>query len=169
MRAYQPAPRRPSVKGRQHHMGGRAEAAHREPAEGCGEDVEQEQCHDELRRRNAHEGQRHDGAIGETVAPDGGERAEEEAERHLDQDAGDHEHQRGGDARQDQRRDLAALDVGAAEIALQEAGQIAPELLGQRQVEAELMAHVGDHLGVGAAPGDERRGIGRQAVQQQER
>ncbi len=83
------------------------------------------------------------------------------------EDSAGHQRQRRGDARRDQRQHRAALDIGAAEVALDKAGQIAPELQRQRQVEAELMAHVGDHLRIGAAPGDQRRRIGGQGVQQQ--
>ena len=73
-----------------------------------------------------------------------------------------------GNARHDERRDFAALDIGTSEVASHEARQIAPKLQRQRQIEAKLMANAGDHLRIGAAAGDKSRRIGRKIVQQQE-
>ena len=44
-----------------------------------------------------------------------------------------------------------------------------PELHRDRLIEPELMAHIGDLRRAGAAPGDERGGIGGKIVQEQKR
>ena len=146
----------------------RAVPAHRKPAELGGEHIEQQQRDDELRRRHADEGEHHHHPVDEAVAAHGGDDPEGQSERDLDENTAGHQHEGGGNARRDEGQNLAPLNVGAAEIAANEPVEVTPELQGQRQVEPELMADAGDHLGVGAAPGDEGGGIGREVMQQQE-
>ncbi len=62
--------------------------------------------------------------------------------------------------------DLGLLDVGAAEIALQQVAEIAEILLPERQIETELAADALDRLRRGAAPGDLPDRIGRHQVEQ---
>jgi len=144
-------------------------AAHWKPAKRRGEDVEQQQRHHELRGGHAHEGEHHHEAVHEAVALERGEDAEQQPERDLDHDAGHHQDQGRGDTRSNEGRDLASLDVGASQVAPQQTAEITPELLGDRQIEPELMAHVADHLSAGAAACDQGGRIGRQEMQQQER
>ena len=89
-----------------------------------------------------------------------------QADQQLDHDGAGHELQRRRQARQDQRRDLGLLDVGAAEIALQQVAEIAQILLPQRQVEAELAPDALDHLGRGVAPRELPHRVGRQQIEQ---
>ena len=64
------------------------------------------------------------------------------------------------------RGDLGLLDVGAAEIALQQVAEVAQILLPERQIEPELAADALDRLGSGAAAGDLPHRIGRHQVEQ---
>ena len=93
---------------------------------------------------------------------------ERKPQRDLDENAARHQQEGRWNARHDERRNFAALNVGAPKVASDEACQIAPELQGQRQIKPKLVANVGDHLRVGAAAGDEGRRIGGQIVQKQE-
>ncbi len=153
---------------RQNDMRRRAIAAHRKPAEMSGEHVEEQKRDDELRRRHADKGQHHHRPVDDAVAVQGGYDPEGQSERDLDKNAAGHQHEGRGNARRNQGPDLAALDVGSAEIAMNEFGEVAPELEDDGQVEPELVADAGDHLGVGAASGDQGGRIGREVMKQQE-
>ena len=85
MREYQPPPAMPSVSA------GRIEMAERhsrdignQPSE-IGEDIEQDEPDDELRRRDAGEGEHHD-ALSALAAPGGGEDARRNADQQLEED-----------------------------------------------------------------------------------
>ena len=104
----------------------------------CGEQVEQQQADDELRRRDADETQHHDHLVGRSVAPGRRVDAGGQAEQQLEEDGGDHELQRGGQAARDQLAHLGLLHVGPAEIALDQVAEIAQVLRRDRLVEAEL-------------------------------
>ena len=101
------------------------------------------------------------------AAVGGGDDPGAQADQQLDDDGAGHELKRCRQARQDQRRDLRLLDVGAAEIALQQVAEIAQVLLPEGQIEAELPANVLHHLGRGAAARDLAHRVGRQQEQQQ--
>ncbi len=93
---------------------------------------------------------------------------ERDAERHRPDQAGQHQL----DGRPEGERDLLRYQPvgnhGAAEIELQDSGQIATELHPERLVEAHLQADGGD-VGLGrGGPRDDRRRIGRHDLQQQE-
>ncbi len=67
--------------GRQHDMGECAVAAHREPAERGGEDIEQQQRHDELGRGHADESRHHHQPIDKAATIERGECAKRHASR----------------------------------------------------------------------------------------
>ena len=102
------------------------------------------------------------------AAPQRRDDAERQPERELAEDRAGHQQEARGQPRRDQRGDLAPLQVGAAEIALQEVRQVAPVLLVERQVEAELAADVRDCRRRRAAAGDLPRRVGRQDVEKDE-
>ena len=68
----------------------------------------------------------------------------------------------------DQLGHLAALQVGAPEVALQQPAEVAPVLHQERLVEPELGADARHRVGRGGAAGDLPRRVGRQDVEQQE-
>ena len=125
MRAYQPAPSDAERQRRQDEMRERAVAADREPAELHREDVEQQDADDELRRRDADEGGDHQRLVGRACRACT-RRDRCPCVRPIDQLADDgagHQQQRRRQPRRDQLGDLGPLQVGAAEIALQQAGR----------------------------------------------
>ena len=77
-----------------------------------------------------------------------------------------HQQQRSGQAGCQQVGHLRALQVGAAEVALQQLPQVACELFPDRPVEAELHAHQLDLILGGGAAGHHARRIGRQHIEQ---
>ena len=166
MREYQPPPSRPERERRQDEMRPGAVAADGKPVELNGEHIEQQDADDELRRGHADETQDHDGVVGSLAALDRGENAGRQADQQFAADRPGHQQQGCRQPRQDQFGDFGLLDVGAAEIALQKAHEIAEILLMKRQMQAKLLADVLDRLRGRAAAGDLARRIGRQQEQQ---
>ena len=167
IRAYQPPPRIPKVSAGSTRCGEGAIAADREPAELDREHVEQEDSDHELRRRDRRERGDHQDPVDRTAAVGRGDDPGAQADEQLDDDGAGHELQGRRQARQDQRRDLRLLDVGAAEIALQQIAEIAQVLLPQGQVEAELAPDALDHRGRGVAARELTHRVGRKEVEQE--
>ena len=159
---------KPEGERRQHQMGEGAVAADREPAELDREDVEKQDADDELRRRDAtKESTIRTWSVGRPrfiaantpmVRPSAS--SQRIAPTIRSSVAGRREAISVGD--------LGLLQVGAAEVALRKARQVAPVLLVERQVEAELVADARDRVGRGAPAGDLPRRIGRQDVEEHE-
>ena len=147
--------------GRQHEVAQGAVAAERKPAQEVGEDIEQGEPDDELRRRDRDEGQRHRHLVGAAAAAAGGIDPGRDADHQLGQDGAEHKQQGGGKTGCDQVADIALAGVGLAEIADREASDISEILHRQRPVEAELVADLLASLGRGIAPGQHGHRIGR--------
>ena len=154
---------------RQDELRERAVAAHREPVEVNGEDIEEQDPHQELRGRGEDEGGDHQPLVEAAAAPERCEEAHGEPDHDLEEDrAGDEE---GGrrQARPDERRHLRLLQVGAAEVTLQEAAEVTEILLVKRPIEAELAPHLCDLLRSGHGTADHHlRRVGRDHVEEQE-
>ena len=146
------------------HRTGAAGERQQRPAEA--DILDQDQADEEHRHRDAGHRDRHDEAVGEAAAIDGGQRAERDPDGNGDQHSAHHQL----DGRADgQRQLLDHLLVGndrAAEIAAHHAHDVFEELHRDRTVEPELQPDRGDgfRLGVGAC--DHHRGIGRHHLQQ---
>ena len=143
-------------------------AADREPAQLDREDVKEQQRHHELRRRDGGEAGDHQPGIQRLAAVQRRDHAKRQPDQQFGQDRAQHQLQRRRQAGGDQGRDLAALQIAAAHIAMQKPPEVMAVLHPDRLVEAQLAADILDHLGRGRAAGDLAHRVGGQDVKQQE-
>ena len=140
----------------------------RRPAELEVEHVDQQQAGEEHRQRHTRGCDDPAGVVDERALLHGGEDAERHRDQHRDDEAHQGQLRRGGQARGDIVEHRLAGGERLAEIAMGEVDDIAHELLGQRLVEAELLADLFDRLRARGRPGEIGRGVAGQHAGEQE-
>ena len=143
-------------------------ADRRQPVQLHGEDLHQHHAERERRKRNAGDRQRHAQPVRPAIAPD----RRDDADRHAEDDRPRHRGDRQPERRHESLADLDADGtLGAqrsAEVAVHDAGDEAQELLRQRLVEAQILAHQRDRFRRRVGAGGKARRIAGQQMDEQE-
>ncbi|MPM60874.1 hypothetical protein SDC9_107728 [bioreactor metagenome] len=146
------------------------EAKARQPAQMHGEQQHRHHRQPIKRRGIEHQGQRGDGAVHPGARLAAGPRTQRHAQNQRQHERAARQQQRGGKALQNQIDHRLLLAIREAQVELNHLAQISHELHGQRLIEPELRAQLGDKLLVrstGLARQHRHRITGRCADQQE--
>jgi hypothetical protein len=138
------------------------------PAELIVEHIGEQEAGEENRQRYARGGDDTAGVVDERTLPHGRQRTERHRDQGGDHKADEGQFSRGRQPGRDIGRDGLTRGQGFAEVAVGEISDIADELLRQRLIEAELLAHLLDRLRRGGRSGEISRGVARQHPGEQE-
>ncbi len=108
--------------------------------------LQEKQADEENRHRHAGDRQGHDAAIDDPALVDGGDRADGDADGDGPDQTGDHQFRRRPDGRRQLGEDGRVVDHRLAEIAVRDAGYVAPELNDRRLVQPHLLADLLDDV-----------------------
>ncbi len=139
----------------------------RQPSELHGEELHQHHAERERGKRDARYRERHAEPVGPAIAPYRRHDADRHADQHRPQHAPHGQPERRHEAVADLLRNRPLGANGSAEIPVQHAVDEAQELLRQRPVEPEILAHELDGFEVGVRPGCKPRRIARQQMDEQ--
>jgi hypothetical protein len=143
-------------------------ALDREPAELERHDPDEQVRQHEHRHRETEHREAHQRAVEPAAEAPGGDDAEGHRDQHRDEDGERGERKRGLDALGDELGDLHLVEVGAAELPLQQVARPDAELHRDRAIQPETRADLGDLLAARGVAREDRRGIARRQPQHEE-